>query len=190
MQQTILALAAVLAFSYYALSRHHDDADLERHAISSEIERAMTDAARNRLALVEAEAFDEDDLTVESIRTTPPTSGLGPDAGETTVAAYDDIDDFSGLSEMRAVTIDRSLAAANSSLPAGTRNVTFAITVAVRYVDAANPGVASAAPTMAKEVHVHAEEVVPAGVETERPPLAVDLRRVYTPAGMAAFARR
>lgn len=188
MQQTILALAAILAFSYYALSRHRDDADAERRAVSSEIERALTDAARNRLAEIEAKAFDEQDLGAQSVRFTPSTSAIGRDADETTPAAFDDIDDFADLNallggpEMRVVSVT-----SGRREGAGTGDVQFALTVSVRYVDASNPGVASAVPTMAKEVRVRAVESLPTGSRTGRPPLQADLRRIYTPAGMAAL---
>jgi hypothetical protein len=188
MQQTILALAAILAFSYYALSRHRDDADAERRAVSSEIERALTDAARNRLAEIEAKAFDEQDLGAQSVRFTPPTSAIGRDAGEDTPAAFDDIDDYASLNallggpETRVVSVS---SARRDGPSAG--DVTFALTVSVRYVNASNPSVASAVPTMAKEVHVRAVEAGPVRARGGRPPLSVDLRRVYTPAGMAAL---
>ncbi len=180
MQQTILALAAILAFSYYALSRHRDDADTERRAVSSEIERALTNAARNLLAEIEAKAFDEQDVGTQSLRTVPSTSVLGRDTGENTRFDFDDIDDYASLNallggpEMRAV-------------PVGTGTAEMAITVSVRYVQPANPSVASATPTMAKEVLVQAVENVPTGARAGRPPLRADLRRVYTPAGMAAL---
>lgn len=188
MQQTILALAAILTFSFYALGRHHEDADLERRVITSEVERALTDAARNRMAEIERLAFDEADVTVARLRNSPPTSVIGRDAGETTVAHFDDIDDFAHLTavlggpEMHSVRID----AGRRDGPSAS-DVQFALTVAVRYVDPQIPGLASSVPTMAKEVHVRAVEVLPAGRPSRRPPVVADFRRVYTPAGMATL---
>lgn len=192
MPQTLLALCAILVFTFFAFGRVQDDASLERRTISAEIERALTDAARNRMAEIERKAFDEQDAGPTSgIRMAPSTSVIGRDAGETTVSLFDDIDDFNDLDvvlggpERRAAPVDVALIApalAAGSVTAGM--VQYDLTVSVRYVDPLSPGVVSTVPTMAKEVVVTAREVTTGA--TGRPAAIARIRRLFTPAGMAA----
>lgn len=171
MPQTLLALCALLIFSVYALSRHRDDAGLERRAVSDELELAAAGLLRERLAALDLLAFDEADVGRTSIRTVPPAGPLGLDAGETATGPFDDIDDVDGLVESRAAQT-------------GVGTVLFDVRYAVRYVDPADPATPSATPTLAKEVSVQATEV--AAGPTERPPVSATLRRVFTPAGMTS----
>lgn len=181
MQQTLLALAAVLTFSYYALTRHGDDAALERRTISDHIEQAAEDMARARLSELSRLAFDEDDIGSARIRTTPPVRALGADPGETTPALFDDVDDaisyaaVVGTPEIRAAQI-------------GGGTVELRVVVTARYVRPTNPGVTSPSPTLAKEVAVQVTEVLAPGQRTRRVPVTVTLRSVFTPSGMTVSA--
>lgn len=177
MQQTLLALCAVLVFSYFALTRHGDDAALERRTVSDHIEQAAEDVARARLAELSRLAFDEDDIGSARIRTTPPVRPLGADPGEDTPATFDDVDDaisyaaVVGTPEIRAVQI-----------AGGT--VELQVVVTARYVQPTNPGAASGSPTLAKEVAVQVTEALAPGQQTRRVPVSVTLRSVFTPSGM------
>lgn len=174
MQQTLLALAAILVFSVYALGRHRADNDVERRAIGIEAELAVTDVALGRLAAVERLAFDEDDVDRAGVRQSPPTSGIGRDAGETAPAHFDDVDDWAGLSDTLAVAV-------------GTDSLRFAVVVDVEYVDLGSPDTAVSTPTLAKRVRVRAQEIT-AG-PSDRPPATADLRRIVTPASSASRVR-
>lgn len=174
MQQTLLALAAILVFSLYALGRHRTDNDVDRRAIGVEVELAATDAAQARMAVLEALAFDEEDVERTGVRRTPPTSGLGPDAGETTTLAYDDIDDWHGHVDTVSVAV-------------GVDALRFIVTTEVSFVDTAAPDTPSATPTLAKKARVFVHEVPETALD--RAPARVDLRRVVTPASVAASTR-
>lgn len=176
MQQTLYAVGAILAFSFFALARHQDDAALERRSVSSEIETAVENAARTRLAEISRAHFDEADVGQSRPRTTPSPHPLGRDAGETTLADLDDIDDYNDVAgvlggpDLRAVV-------------AGTGTVQVRLEVLVRYVRPDNPTVESTTPTLAKEVIVRATEEVPPGQPTTgRTPVEATVRSVLTPA--------
>lgn len=170
MQQTLLALAAIIAFSSYALTRHHTDNDTERRAVGIATEQAATDVARSRMALLDVYAFDEDDIDRKGIRQSPPSGHLGPDAGESTPASYDDVDDWDGHEE---------------TLPYATTQgeLQLHLSIDVRYVRPTDPNTPSSTPTLAKEVLVHVTEVSP---PADRAAVQVVLRRVVTPAGASA----
>lgn len=180
MQQTLLALGAVLAFSLFALTRHQDDASLERRGVSQQIENAAEGVARARFADVERLAFDEADVGATRLRASPSTIPLGADAAEATPADFDDLDDLddyeavAGLPDIRAV-------------PVAQGTVELRVEVATRYVQPSAPDTPSVAPTLAKEVQVRVTEVLPTGLDARRPPVSVTLRRVYTPSGLAAY---
>ena len=184
MQQTLLALCAVLVFSIYALNSTRDEAASEMRSVSSGADEAAATVARARLAVVERLAFDEQDIgrtargAASGIRVTPTTSAIGPDTGEADMSTFDDIDDVNGFSETRAGEAGtvRTDAGASGTLE-------FAVTYRVRYVDPASPATTAGAPTLAKELWIRAEEVGARGRAGAR----FDLRRVYTPAGMASF---
>lgn len=169
MPQTLLALSAVVAFSLYAFGRHQTDRVVERRAISIELELAATDLASARMAELLQLAWDEGDVGTAGIRRVVPTSGIGPDAGEARPASFDDIDDFHGLTETRAV-----------ALPGG--SLAFTLETTVRYVDSARPDEVVAAATLAKEVRVRVTE---AGAGAPgRPRATAELRRVITPTSL------
>ncbi len=175
MQQTILALAAILAFSTYALTRHRADQEVELHAMGAEAELAAADIARTRMAQLERYAFDEDDVDRTGVRQSAPTSGIGPDLGEVAPIAFDDVDDWDDYTE----TVPYAL---------GVDSLHFTIAVHVQYVVPNAPSTSSATPTLAKEVVVRVDEL---GVNARSGRRAAEatLRRLVTPASIAASTR-
>ena len=176
MQQTILALAAVLIFSLYALTRHESDAGRERITITTEVEMAAAALARERLHEIERRAFDEADVGRDGVRASisglTPRNLLGPDAPEASEAAFDDIDDFHGS------------ATADTSVWNG-QMVLFRDSISVRYF---NPADTTASPNqaLAKEITVRVR-AAPSGY-IGSPPVLARLRRVITPTSGAAHS--
>lgn len=171
MQQTLLALVAVLIFSFFALSQHSATADAEQFAITGEIEQAASRLARKRLATVLSRAFDESDVGRVRARTSPTgLSPIGPDnaAGEEpSEAQYDDVDDFHG-----------SLVQSTAGWMGQTLQYTTA--VSVRYVTLGASGAStSATPTLSKEVTVVVRAAPSGFVGT--PEIAATLRQLVTP---------
>lgn len=169
MQQTLLAIVAILVFSFFALNQHRAQAGVERTAIGSEIEALAADVARARLVELTALTYDEADVGRSDLRNN--TSGLsttlGPDDGELSAAVYDDLDDFTGQIESRTATWE------------GT-DVPFTIAIFVRYVDPDRPSLTSTSPTLAKEVVVTVQET---GATAQGRQAALStLRQVVTPA--------
>jgi hypothetical protein len=170
MPQTLLALVAILVFSFFALSQHGATADVEQFAVTAEVELAAQRLARQRLAEVLARAFDEADVGLDRARVTPDgLSTLGPDDGvltETTEATYDDVDDFhsAGAQPIVAAWMDES--------------IDYWQTTTVRYIDLAT-GAPSTTPTLAKEVTVEVR-AAPAGF-VGAPQIAATLSQIVTP---------
>jgi len=170
MPQTLLALVAILIFSFFALSQHGATADVEQFAVTAEVELAAQRLARQRLAEVLARAFDEADVGLDRARVTPNgLSALGPDDGvltETTEADYDDVDDFHGAGALPVVAawMDES--------------IDYWQTTTVRYIDLAT-GAPSATPTHAKEVTVEVR-AAPVGF-VGAPQIAATLSQIVTP---------
>jgi hypothetical protein len=175
MQQTILALAAILVFSFFALNQHRAEASAERTAVGGEIELAATDLARARL--VEATALAFDDALVGNARFDVETNtltrsrkfGPGQDADEDEETVADDVDDLHGV-------------IANTTVMYDGRPVAFTVAYAVRYVreNAPDTGVGVNQRTLAKEVTVTVQEVTDG--TTARPPVTCTLSQVITPA--------
>lgn len=165
MPQTLLALAAVLTFSLFALSQHGAKAEAEEFAVTAEVELAAGQLGRDRLATVLARRFDEV-ATDRGVRVDPAglSTALGRD-GEAAEADFDDVDDFSGV--VRTTARDWM---------GGT--LAFTDSVSVRYVDKTflTP---SAAPTLAKEVTVVVRAVPQGFVGT--PPIVAELTQIVTP---------
>lgn len=176
MPQTFLALAAIVLLTIFGFSQGQNSDALGRRTISEDLERAMTEAARDRMAEIARRAFDEQDRTARrGVRTRASTSVIGRDAGETTVASFDDIDDFNDLVAVLGGPERRLVPVADGA-------VEIELVVSVQYVRADDPTVPSAAPTLAKEVVVSAREARPTDGRT---PVAASFRRVFTPAGLA-----
>ena len=173
MPQTLLALAAILIFSFFALSQHQSKADTERFAITAEVEMAAGRLARQRLATVLTRSFDEVDVGVRRARTS--TAGLSPIGrdgalGEEDVEAnFDDVDDFDGV----AVPVTSDWMG---------ETIAFTSEVAVRYVRVTASGIDGVGPsdrTTAKEVTVTVR-AAPAGF-VGTPEIAATLKQIVTP---------
>lgn len=167
MPQTLLALAAILTFSVFALSQHRAKAGVEESVVTSEVEIVAGQLARDRLATVLALPFDDGDAAGTLRLTTSGLAPLGPDADDT---APDDVDDFNGL-PARPVPTDWMGA-----------TLDFTDSVAVRYVDdrtlaPCGPGLGCAGPTLTKEVTV----VVRAAPRKGAPAVAAELNQIVTP---------
>lgn len=172
MQQTILALAAILSFAYLSLGRQRHDIDVERRTLEVETELAATDAAQAQMSAMERLAFDEDDTGATGVRTVPSSSTLGPDAGETGPSSYDDVDDWDGYD-------------GTVSVPVGQGTLQFRLQVSVRYVEDLQPDSLAGTPTLTKQLLVQVDELPTAG--TDRAPVQAHLRRVVTPASVATY---
>jgi len=170
MPQTFLALAAVLCFTFLALSRQQSDQDVVRRAIAAEVDLAAVDVAQALMTRVERSAFDEDDTARSGVRTQPSAFPLGPDAGEDSPVDYDDVDDWMGYSGAETATV-------------GAGTLSFQTFAHVRYVDDDDISQPSASATLTKEVTI---VVVELRGSTDRPPARAFLRRVVTPAGIAS----
>lgn len=167
MPQTLLALAAVLIFSVFALSQHTAKADAEAFAITSEVELAAGALARDRLATVLARRFDEE-APEGGVRIDPAglSTALAAEPGEEVEGDFDDVDDFHGRAARTVV--ERWMG--------GT--LSFTDSVSVQYVDAKTL-TASRVPTLAKEVTVTVRAVPQGLIGT--PPIAATLSQVVTP---------
>ncbi len=176
MHQTILALAALLTFSIYMLTRHNVEAEFERVAITAEMELAATDIATERLSMVLASAFDDADIGRQGTRST--TAGLSTigtaDSDEPNEAAFDDVDDYHTLTR-----------ASQRSWQGG--DLVFTDSVSVRYVDPANPDstLTGGAMSIAKEVTVTVF-AAPVGFIGTRA-IGARLRQVATPTSQSAY---
>lgn len=175
MQQTILALAAILIFSLYSLSRHETDAGVERMAITAEIETAAAGVARARLHEIQRRAYDEADVGRDGMRSSThgltPSSMLGNENGEDAESSFDDLDDFDGF--WRDVTTTHNGA-----------TLRFRDSVSVRYLDPSNPA-SSPSTSLAKEVTVFVRALTG---DAGAPPVTARLRRVVTPASGVAHS--
>ena len=168
MPQTLAALLAILVLSLYALGQHRSEAELERGAISGQLELTVAEVAREILTEASQHAFDEDDLARDELRfdTRGLSTVLGPEASESTRADFDDVDDFDGYTAL----VSRQ----RNGQPLDVR-----VRVTVRYVQPDAPSTVSANPTLAKEVEVTVTDTLPA--QAGRPPVGVTLNTFVTP---------
>ena len=168
MPQTLAALLAILVLSLYALGQHRSEAALERGAISGEMEMTVAEVAREILTEASQRAFDEADLTRAELRfdTRGLSTVLGPEAGESAMVDFDDVDDFDGY----AATVSRQR---------NGQRLDVRVNATVRYVQPDAPGTVSASPTLVKEVVVTVTDALP--VQAGRAPVAVTLNTFVTP---------
>ncbi len=151
MQQTILALGALLIIMMTAINHQRSTFLIQQNAFVREIESAAEDVVKKRLeTLLNSEAFDES--TTGGIVSLPSnTAGLaasgslGPDAGETGptqpldqgFGSFDDVDDVHNYQHVVWHTISAD-------------TFRFQITYSVQYLDPSNNP--SLVPTFAKEI--------------------------------------
>ena len=110
-----------------------------------EQEHAALDYATMRLEhIANSKVYDEAmaDGSAADVNNMTTVASFGPDAGETKVEDYDDIDDFHEYTE----SVKHALSA---------DTFRFEVSYAVRYVDPSNPSQPTASPTLAKELTVN-----------------------------------
>jgi len=170
MHQTLLAVSAVAAFAYLALGHERTAQRLEHRDIGAKVELAAVDLATARIDVLMGMAFDEGDVGGHGARATPSTIPLGPDAGESGPAAFDDLDDWDGYDAAATARVGRG-------------ELAFRERITVRYVEDDRPGTPATGATLSKEVVVTLDEVP--GTTGGRAPGRAELRRVITPVGLA-----
>jgi hypothetical protein len=171
MQQVLYAVAALLVFAVFGMTRHEAIARGERAEVTREVETAALEVADRWNSRLRDTAFDESDLSRPQMRLEGELDGLTPVANfgvheEALVAEFDDIDDFDLLdvTESEAVSLGRT---------------TFRIQISVRYADTATFGAVAGLST-AKVATVTVTEVLPSS--TTRPPVRVEMPVRVTPA--------
>lgn len=173
MKQTLLAFLAMSLFSLLALSQQRVALKYHGMVYGRDIEMAAIDMALNRITNIEGTAFDEVDTgTSGNPRTNvtglTPSDALGPEPEDIQDnSEQDDLDDFNGI-DTSAVYIFQG------------REYPFKLKIDVQYVNPTNPSLASPTPTLTKEVTVAVSE--PDSVTFERPPVKVEIKRVFSPA--------
>ena len=157
MQQTILAIGALLIIMTTVMLQQRSSMLSQELVYVRQIEIAAEDAARMRLEGLATLAFDESTVGA----TTTPTStssyqlpsNFGLDAGESRTSTplnIDDIDDFHGFTDTLWQKIN-----ANSD------SFRFAITYSVSYLS--NSGAVSSTPTHNKEITATVESLLKIG---------------------------
>jgi len=151
MSQTLLAVAALAAFSLLGLQQLRARAHSDRADAAGVLRAAAADVAAEELAGLRAVPFDEalkgagpfDDPA--ALTPFVPSTGFAPDA------PGDDLDDFDGrVADVRVALADDS--------------VTFAVTTEVRYALADGSDAPAGAPTRYKRATVTAAPVGTGGV--------------------------
>ena len=149
MQQSILALGALLIIMMTAINHQRSNFLIQEASYVRELESAAADLAKMRLeTILNQVAFDENSVGITTLPGAPTgmSVGLGPEGGETGpgpsdpgVGTFDDVDDFNNYQQLY-----------NHGISADTFR--FQIDFTVRYVDPLNPGSTPAGPTFAKEI--------------------------------------
>ena len=178
MPQTLLALAAILALSTFALGQQRHTSSLDRGAQQREVDLAATDLARSWVGGIMELAFDEADVGQNGVRFTTDSlsTTMGPEPGEFTINDYDDVDDFHLLTNDPPYA--DSVAWDGSALP-------FTVTVTVDYVDLTDPDTPVGTPTLAKRVAVTVRERADAPLG--RPLALATLRGIVSPASQPTY---
>lgn len=101
MQETILALGALLIITLIAINHQRSTILIQEQVYLREISHARDDLGIKLLqSIVNEEEFDENTKNISSIPTDlsilTPAAGFGPDSGEHDMADFDDIDDYHG----------------------------------------------------------------------------------------------
>ncbi|MDZ4701575.1 MAG: hypothetical protein SH809_17825 [Rhodothermales bacterium] len=134
MQQTLLALGALLIVTTISMNQQRSIFMLQRTAYLRELEAAASDYAQLRLSEVASFAFDEARVGMATLNTDfadlTSSGAFGVESGETAgaPATFDDIDDFHGLVDS---TITHTLS--NETYP-------LRASYTVQYVDPTAPG--------------------------------------------------
>jgi hypothetical protein len=147
MQQTMLALGALLILVTLSLNQQRSVFIVQRSAYIREMESAAADFARMRLHEITEKDFDENRVGMTSLNTgttdLTPFASFGIEAGENPAAdsTFDDIDDYHAFTD----TTDHVL-----------NNETFRLisTYSVQYVNPGDGTISMTGPTLAKEFTV------------------------------------
>ena len=152
MQQSILALGALLIIMMTAINHQRSTIILQETAYLRELENAAADLAEMRLEMIlNLTTFDEDTTPAVNFTTLPAdvtglsstfgpdeSSEIGPVLSENHVGTFDDLDDFHNYQQTFWHTI-------------GADSFLFLIDYQVQYVDPTNGGM-STSRTFAKEL--------------------------------------
>ncbi|MEM6783680.1 MAG: hypothetical protein AAF624_08105 [Bacteroidota bacterium] len=148
MQQTLLAVLAIVVVGLFALGQQQDVASSERAVYEREMQDRAAEKVRELLYEIQALPFDEADIGSPSIRTNTAglASNLGPGSDEPNRSYYDDVDDFNGYTTVATVNHD--------SAEGGNQSHQIYLRVAVRYVRPESPDQAASGKSLAKEIVV------------------------------------
>lgn len=173
MQQTLLALLALMTASFLSFSQMQAIVQSEREIVQSELEEMATGIAMQSMEVVRARHFDDatvgipGDSTVSvSDFTSPPfTSGnhCQPFGGSD---VCDDVDDFH---EMVPATVPFEIP---------DDQIDFKVEIEVRYVDSAMQPTSSK--TIRKEVIIYVQDIQPNGTPILRRPITFSETLAYT----------
>ena len=146
MQQTILALGALLIITMLAVQQQRASFINLEGVYIREIENAAADFAKKRSEeIISGAAFDETrtgstDLDVDTSTLTG-IGALGPDATENDIASFDDIDDYHGYTEQVVHVLSAD-------------SFRFDVSYTVEYVNPSSPSSTPTGPTLAKELTI------------------------------------
>jgi len=150
MQQTILAIGALLIIMTTAMLYQRSNMLTQELAYIRQIEVAAEDAARTKLEGLATLAFDETVVgspgVVPDLNTLTASASFGLDSGESYPLIIDDVDDYHGIKD----TIWHSVSANADSF-------SFVVDYTVKYLTTDN--VVSAAQTTQKELIVDIESL-------------------------------
>ncbi|MBX2820500.1 MAG: hypothetical protein KTR29_12485 [Rhodothermaceae bacterium] len=150
MQQTILAIGALLIIMTTAMLYQRSNMLTQELAYIRQIEIAAEDAARTKLEGLATLAFDESIVVSSSIEPDPNTftaaASFGLDAGESYPSIVDDVDDYHGIKD----TIWQSISVNADSFR-------FVVDYSVQYIT--TTGIVTTTPTNQKELIVEIESL-------------------------------
>ena len=145
MQQTILALGALMIITMISVNQQHSYYGVMENAYIREVENAAYDYSVMRMeAIVNSTAFDEsvvgssDPVDVGSLAN---PAQLGADIGESDLMDFDDLDDFHTFQE----DVQHVLSA---------DTFRFSVDYEVRYVNLSDLDAIQSSPTLAKELTI------------------------------------
>ena len=146
MQQSILALGALMIITMLSVQQQRSSFMVLEGMFLRELENAAADYAKKRTEeILDSVSFDESRVSSSELDTDVATltaaAGFGPDVNEDDVASYDDLDDYHTYQE----TVTHVLSA---------DTFRFNVSYDVRYVNPDNPSSTALTPTLAKEFSI------------------------------------
>lgn len=146
MQQTMLAMGALLILVTLSMNQQRSAFLVQKNAYLREMESAAADFAKIRLHEITQADFDEARVNMTILDTGVSdltlATNFGTDPGEVNIADFDDLDDFAGY-------VDTTTHQLNLE------NFEIRSEFSVRYVQASD-GKEASSPTLAKEVQIEA----------------------------------